>query len=158
MTPYAWFELMGVLNSVLNGVCALAALNLTMTYWQRYRTAKVLFYCLAYWSLSVAFFLAAQARLTEPWIGIEMSLPGRWVSFLLFCILVVIAQVYEWIELINFLRVKNAAFQGLTTGQGAAAVRAVVAAETTIMAAEQAKEAVTVAVESQAPVSDKVKE
>lgn len=158
MTQYAWSELLSVLFSVLNGVCALAALNLTLTYWQRHRTAKVFAYCLAYWSLSLAFFLAGQARLSEPLIGHEALQPTRWISFLLFCIFVLIGQVYEWVELINFLRAKNEALQKVTTTNGGAAARAMVAVDTSVMAAEQAKAAMAEVVKEQGPVGDIVKE
>lgn len=139
---------------LLNGLCGLAAFNLTLTYWQRHRTTKILFYALAFWVLTVVFLLSGIER-----NSVELATKGilrtaRSAAFFLFCFLALIGQVFDWIELLTFMRNKREEEARLDARkQGNADVSAasralVLAAETSIIAAEQAKRAV-IAVEKE---------
>lgn len=139
---------------ILNGVCALAALNLTLVYLNRERTTKILFYALGWWVLTVVLLLSGIERNTVELATKSILQIARSAAFFLFCFLVIIGQVFDWIELLAFLKAKNEAAVKVN-GQAdvSDAARALVlAAETSIIAAEQAKRAVIAVAKEHAPV------
>lgn len=129
---------------VLNGVCGTTALNLTLTYLNRERTTKILFYALGWWVLTFVFLLSGIERNVIDLSTKSTLQIARSAAFLLFCFLVIIGQVLDWIELLAFQKAKNEAESKLNTqGNVSDAARALVlAAETSIIAAKQAKRAV----------------
>lgn len=139
---------------VLNGICGLAALNLTLIYWHRERTTKILFYALGWWVLTFVFLLSGIERNAVELATKSILQIARSSAFLLFCFLVIIGQVFDWIETATFLRAKNEAESKMNTqGNVSDAARALVlAAETSIIAAEQAKRAVFAVAKEHAPV------
>lgn len=138
---------------ILNGICGLAALHLTLTYWHRERSTKILFYALGWWVLTFVFLLSGIERNTVGLATKSILQIARSAAFFLFCFLVIIGQVFDWIELVAFLRAKNeAAVKVNAQGVTAAARALVLAAETSIIAAEQAKRAVIAVAKEHAPV------
>lgn len=137
---------------VLTAVCASAGLSRTIVYWKKETTAKNLSYALAFWALTVTLLLSGVERTIDRSATKDLFAIARSTAFFLSIFLIIIGQVFSWIELLSSLRAESRVISELKVQQSGGVSEAsralVLAAETSIIAAEQAKRAV-IAVEKE---------
>lgn len=102
MYVWHWSSLYNYLPPFLTGVCLLMTICRALMLWQKARSAAAIWHMLVYFSLFVLFLFRS----------LELGIAEISLAYLLLSVVLVACNLYEWPNFVQFLRQKNAVFNG----------------------------------------------